>query len=175
MAEHRPHRRRAISHHRQIGPLQEHPEAATGVGTQETSLCGAVGGPGRRYGSVVHQRPEPTALVGALDRLGVPDTAAVHNGLSLSLARSGSMSAAPLRRSPGCLGHLRRPCGGSCGLDEGGERPMRDPGPARPASLSTSTMPRKASLGGHRDFANQTRRDSSAKPGLAGRILGRHR
>ena len=42
--------------------------------------------------ALVTSHQQPTALVVALDRLGLPDTAAVRSGLALSLFRSGSIS-----------------------------------------------------------------------------------
>lgn len=42
--------------------------------------------------ALVTSHQKPTALVVALDRLGLPDTAAVRSGLALSLFRSGSIS-----------------------------------------------------------------------------------
>ncbi|QPN70407.1 UPF0175 family protein [Synechococcus sp. CBW1108] len=42
--------------------------------------------------ALVTSYQQPTALVVALDRLGLPDTAAVRSGLALSLFRSGSIS-----------------------------------------------------------------------------------
>ena len=42
--------------------------------------------------ALVTSHQQPTALVVALDRLGVPNTAAVRSGLALSLFRSGSIS-----------------------------------------------------------------------------------
>ena len=42
--------------------------------------------------ALVTSHQQPTALVVALDRLGIPDTAAVRSGLALSLFRSGSIS-----------------------------------------------------------------------------------
>ena len=42
--------------------------------------------------ALVTSHQQPTALVVALDRLGLPDTATVRSGLALSLFRSGSIS-----------------------------------------------------------------------------------
>ena len=42
--------------------------------------------------ALVTSHQQPTALVVALDRLGLPDTAAVRSGLALSLFRTGSIS-----------------------------------------------------------------------------------
>jgi predicted HTH domain antitoxin len=42
--------------------------------------------------ALVTSHQEPTALVVALDRLGLPDTAAVRSGLALSLFQAGSIS-----------------------------------------------------------------------------------
>jgi len=42
--------------------------------------------------ALVTSHQQPTALVVALDRLGLPDTGAVRSGLALSLFRSGSIS-----------------------------------------------------------------------------------
>jgi predicted HTH domain antitoxin len=42
--------------------------------------------------ALVTSHHQPTALVVALDRLGLPDPAAVRSGLALSLFRSGSIS-----------------------------------------------------------------------------------
>jgi antitoxin (DNA-binding transcriptional repressor) of toxin-antitoxin stability system len=44
--------------------------------------------------ALVTSHQHPTALVVALDRLGLPDQAAVRSALSLSLFRSGSLSVA---------------------------------------------------------------------------------
>jgi antitoxin (DNA-binding transcriptional repressor) of toxin-antitoxin stability system len=44
--------------------------------------------------ALVTSHQQPTALVVALDRLGLPDPAAVRSGLALSLFRSGSISVA---------------------------------------------------------------------------------
>ncbi len=48
--------------------------------------------------ALVTSHSEPTALVVALDRLGLPDTAAVRSGLALSLFRAGSISVASAAR-----------------------------------------------------------------------------
>lgn len=42
--------------------------------------------------ALVTSHQQPRALVVALDRLGLPDTAAVRSGLALALFRSGSIS-----------------------------------------------------------------------------------
>lgn len=42
--------------------------------------------------ALVTSHQQPTALVVALDRLGLPDTATVRSGLALSLFRTGSIS-----------------------------------------------------------------------------------
>jgi predicted HTH domain antitoxin len=42
--------------------------------------------------ALVTSHQQPTALVVALDRLGLPNTAAVRSGLALSLFRDGSIS-----------------------------------------------------------------------------------
>ncbi len=42
--------------------------------------------------ALVTSHQQPTALVVALDRLGLPDTAAVRSGLAISLFRGGSLS-----------------------------------------------------------------------------------
>jgi antitoxin (DNA-binding transcriptional repressor) of toxin-antitoxin stability system len=44
--------------------------------------------------ALVTSHQQPTALVVALDRLGVPGTVAVRSGLALSLFRAGSISVA---------------------------------------------------------------------------------
>lgn len=44
--------------------------------------------------ALVTSHQQPTALVVALDRLGLPNTAAVRSGLALSLFRAGSISVA---------------------------------------------------------------------------------
>jgi predicted HTH domain antitoxin len=51
--------------------------------------------------AVVTNRDQPTALVVALDRLGVADTAAVRSGLALTLIQSGSVSTAAAARIAG--------------------------------------------------------------------------
>ena len=48
--------------------------------------------------ALVTSHQQPTALVVALDRLGLPDPAAVRSGLALSLFRSGSISVASAAR-----------------------------------------------------------------------------
>jgi antitoxin (DNA-binding transcriptional repressor) of toxin-antitoxin stability system len=48
--------------------------------------------------ALVTSHQQPTALVVALDRLGLPDLAAVRSGLALSLFRSGSISVASAAR-----------------------------------------------------------------------------
>ena len=42
--------------------------------------------------ALVTSHQQPTALVVALDRLGLPNTAAVRSGLAISLFRGGSLS-----------------------------------------------------------------------------------
>ena len=51
--------------------------------------------------AVVTSHQEPTALVVALDRLGLPDTAAVRSGLALSLFQAGSLSVGSAARIAG--------------------------------------------------------------------------
>lgn len=51
--------------------------------------------------ALVTNRDQPTALVVALDRLGVADTAAVRSGLALTLIQSGSISTAAAARIAG--------------------------------------------------------------------------
>jgi len=48
--------------------------------------------------ALVTSHQQPTALVVALDRLGLPNTAAVRSGLALSLFRGGSISVAAAAR-----------------------------------------------------------------------------
>ena len=67
--------------------------------------------------ALVTSHQQPTALVVALDRLGLPDTAAVRSGLALSLFQAGSQSVAsaaqvaglPLTRFLEILSALRIP------------------------------------------------------------------
>jgi predicted HTH domain antitoxin len=67
--------------------------------------------------ALVTSHQQPTALVVALDRLGLPDTAAVRSGLGLSLFQAGSQSVAsaaqvaglPLPRFLEILSALRIP------------------------------------------------------------------
>jgi predicted HTH domain antitoxin len=51
--------------------------------------------------AVVTSHQEPTALVVALDRLGLPDTAAVRSGLALSLFQAGFLSVGSAARIAG--------------------------------------------------------------------------
>jgi predicted HTH domain antitoxin len=51
--------------------------------------------------AVVTSHQEPIALVVALDRLGLPDTAAVRSGLALSLFQAGSLSVGSAARIAG--------------------------------------------------------------------------
>jgi predicted HTH domain antitoxin len=51
--------------------------------------------------AVVTSHQEPTALVVALDRLGLPDAAAVRSGLALSLFQAGSLSVGSAARIAG--------------------------------------------------------------------------
>lgn len=51
--------------------------------------------------ALVTSHQEPTALVVALDRLGLPDTAAVRSGLALSLFQAGSLSVGAAARISG--------------------------------------------------------------------------
>ncbi|CAK6697502.1 UPF0175 family protein [Synechococcus sp. CBW1107] len=51
--------------------------------------------------ALVTSHQEPTALVVALDRLGLPDTAAVRSGLALSLFQAGSLSVGVAARIAG--------------------------------------------------------------------------
>jgi len=67
--------------------------------------------------ALVTSHQEPTALVVALDRLGLPDPAAVRSGLALSLFQAGSVSVGsaasiaglPLTRFLEILASLRIP------------------------------------------------------------------
>lgn len=67
--------------------------------------------------ALVTNHQQPAALVVALDRLGLPDTAAVRSGLALSLFQSGSLSVSsaaqvaglPLPRFLEILSSLRIP------------------------------------------------------------------
>lgn len=67
--------------------------------------------------ALVTSHQQPTALVVALDRLGLPDSAAVRSGLALSLFQAGSISVAsaaqiaglPLSRFLEVLASLRIP------------------------------------------------------------------
>ena len=56
--------------------------------------------------ALVTSHHEPMALVVALDRLGLPDTAAVRSGLALSLFHAGSLSVGAAARIAGL--HLPR-------------------------------------------------------------------
>lgn len=51
--------------------------------------------------ALVTSHQEPTALVVALDRLGLPDTAAVRSGLALSLFQARSLSVGAAARIAG--------------------------------------------------------------------------
>lgn len=51
--------------------------------------------------AVVTSHEQPTALVVALDQLGLPDTAAVRSGLAIALFRSGSISVGSAARMAG--------------------------------------------------------------------------
>ena len=89
--------------------------------------------------ALVTSHQQPTALVVALDRLGLPDTATVRSGLALSLFRSGSISVGsaaqiaglPLPRFLEILSSLKIPVGGNgggAGRRAGAGTPLARPG-----------------------------------------------
>ncbi len=79
--------------------------------------------------ALVTSHQQPKALVVALDRLGLPDTAAVRSGLALSLFQAGTISVAsaaqiaglPLTRFLEILASLRIPVVDGTAADLGDE------------------------------------------------------